>query len=264
MYQFPTFFVSHGGGPWPWMTEFGHAYDELAASLAAIPGMLAERPKAIVVVTAHWEAKTFRISSAAQPGMIYDYYGFPDYTYQIEYPAPGDPALARQIQQLLADASIESELDERRGFDHGTFTPMQVINPNADIPVVQLSLKAGLDPEEHYRAGKALRSLREQGGLIIGSGLSYHNLRMFDARASEPSRQFDDWLNQTLSLPEKPRHLALAQWEMAPSARVAHPREEHLLPLWVALGAASDAQATNVYHQHDMFGGISASSFRFA
>ncbi|MFM2480527.1 DODA-type extradiol aromatic ring-opening family dioxygenase [Celerinatantimonas sp. YJH-8] len=263
MYQFPTFFVSHGGGPWPWMSEFGHAYDELAASLTAIPGMLEETPKALLVVTGHWESQMFKISSAAQPGMIYDYYGFPDYTYQIQYPAPGAPDLAAQIQQLLADAKIEASLDPKRGLDHGTFTPLQVMYPQANIPVVQLSLRSDLDPEIHYQVGKALRSLRQQGVLIIGSGLSYHNLRRFDVSAREPSRQFDDWLNQTLALPEKPRHLALAHWEFAPSARIAHPREEHLLPLWVALGAASDGKMTNVYRQHDLFGGISSSSFRF-
>lgn len=260
----PTFFVSHGGGPWPWMKEFGSTYDKLAKSLRQIPASLDAQPKALLVITAHWETVDFTVSGAAKPGMIYDYYGFPDYTYQIEYPAPGQPELAEQVMQQLNQKGIKTRHDTKRGFDHGTFTPLAVMFPEADIPVVQLSLKASLDIEQHYKAGQALRALREQGVLIIGSGLSYHNLRHFDASASRPSKEFDDWLYETLMIEdERARHQRLNHWQQAPSARIAQPREEHLLPLWVALGAAADGKASRIYYQNDLFGGISVSSYRF-
>lgn len=260
----PTFFVSHGGGPWPWMKEFGNAYDNLAKSLKDIPASLTEQPKALLVVTAHWEAVDFTVSGSAKPGMIYDYYGFPDYTYQIEYPAPGQPELAKQVIELLSQHDIKARNDSQRGYDHGTFTPLAVMYPQANIPVVQLSLKANLNTEQHYAAGRALRSLREQGVLIIGSGLSYHNLRHFDASATAPSKEFDDWLYETLMMDdEEARHQRLNHWQQAPSARIAQPREEHLLPLWVALGAASDGKARRVYYENKLFGGITASSYRF-
>ncbi|MFM2485471.1 DODA-type extradiol aromatic ring-opening family dioxygenase [Celerinatantimonas yamalensis] len=263
MPQLPTYFLSHGGGPWPWMQEFGTAYDELAQSLTQLSSDLTSRPQALLVVTAHWEEPSFSVSSAAFPSMIYDYYGFPDYTYQIQYPAPGDPQLAQSVVERLQSAGIEARTDSSRGFDHGTFTPLAVSFPKADIPVVQLSLNSNLDTALHYRAGQALQGLRDQGVLIIGSGLSYHNLRRFDKSAQEPSRQFDDWLYQTLALSESARYQALQHWQSAPSARIAHPREEHLMPLWVALGAASNAKAHCIYRQNDLFGGISASSYRF-
>ncbi|CAG9298313.1 DODA-type extradiol aromatic ring-opening family dioxygenase [Celerinatantimonas diazotrophica] len=264
MRTLPTFFISHGGGPWPWMTEFGSTYDKLAASLRQIPASLDLQPKALLVITAHWETVDFTVSGAAKPGMLYDYYGFPDYTYQIEYPASGQPELAEQVLQLLNHKGIQASCDTQRGLDHGTFTPLAVMYPEADIPVVQLSLKTNLDIEQHYQAGQALRTLREQGVLMIGSGLSYHNLRYFDASAARPSKEFDDWLYETLMIKDaKDRHQRLSRWQQAPSARIAQPREEHLLPLWVVLGAADDGKASRIYHQNDLFGGISASSYRF-
>lgn len=265
MQRLPTYFLSHGGGPWPYMqADRGTTYDKLEASLKAIPQQLGVRPKAALVITAHWETDTLALSSSAQPPMLYDYYGFPDYTYKVVYPAPGEPALAVQVQSLLQKAGLDASLDDQRGFDHGTFSLLYPIYPEADVPVVQLSIQRKYDPEYHLQMGRALASLRDQGVLIIGSGLSYHNLRQFNRSATQPSRQFDDWLQETLlhSSPEQ-RTERLIHWAQAPAARLAHPYEDHLLPLMSAVGAAEQDKATCIYYQNDFFGGITSSSFRF-
>lgn len=259
----PVYFLSHGGGPWPWMLDqFGGRYDALKASLEAIPAELPEKPRAVLVITAHWEAPEPRISSGAAPGMIYDYGGFPDYTYRIRYGAPGAPDLAAQVQALLGSAGIASHLDAERGYDHGTFSAMAPIYPDADMPIVQLSLKHGLDPAEHLAIGRALAPLRQQGVLIIGSGLSYHNLRLFGPAGAQASHLFDAWLRETMALPPAERSEQLLAWERAPAARQAHPREEHLLPLMVAVGAAEGEAAHVQYHEEAFMGALAVSSFR--
>ncbi|MCG2585567.1 class III extradiol ring-cleavage dioxygenase [Massilia sp. TS11] len=263
--NFPTFFLSHGGGPWPWMQqEFGRTYDVLAQSLADLPRQLGATPDALLVVTAHWEAPQFMVSAGDAPGMIYDYGGFPPHTYQIRYPAPGEPALARRVQALAAAAGIPVGLDPARGFDHGTFSMLAPAYPEAQLPVVQLSLRQGLDPAEHLALGRALAPLRAEGIAILGSGLSYHNLRAFGPAGAQASAAFDAWLQQTMALAPAARTAALLDWEKAPAARQAHPREEHLLPLMVALGAAEQGAASTVYHERDFFGALTVSSFRFA
>lgn len=263
--RLPTFFISHGGGPWPWMTDrLAGRYDRLAAALRQMPHLVGVAPKAVLMVSAHWEAPEFTAMAHPQPPMIYDYYGFPDYTYQITYAAPGMPSLATRVHDLLEGAGIAARLDAQRGFDHGMYAPMAVIYPNADMPTVQLSLRHGLDPLEHLALGRALAPLRDEGVLIIGSGLSYHNLRVFGPAGKAPSAAFDAWLRQTLADTDAARRsAALAAWEAAPSARQAHPREEHLLPLMVALGAAEHEPAALVYHEDDFAGGLSVSSFMF-
>jgi len=263
--RLPTYFVSHGGGPWPWLKkEFGAAYDQLEASLVDIPRQLKERPKAVLVVTSHWEAPRFMVSSSTAPGMIYDYGGFPPHTYQVRYPAPGDPQLAARVAALLNEAGHPAALDDQRGFDHGTFSMLYPVYPRADMPVVQLSLRRDLDPLTHIEAGRALAPLRDEGVLIIGSGLSFHNLRQFGASGREASHGFDGWLNRTLlELGPAERTAALLRWEEAPSSRAAHPREEHLIPLMVALGAAENEAAASVYHEDAFFGSLAVSSFRF-
>jgi aromatic ring-opening dioxygenase catalytic subunit (LigB family) len=261
--RLPTFFISHGGGPWPWMKEqLGGAYDRLEASLAHLPKEIGHRPDAVLMISAHWEAPEFTVQSHPSPPMVYDYGGFPEFTYHIKYPAPGAPAIAQRVRALLAAAGIPSDEDAQRGFDHGMFAPMAVIFPNADVPVLQLSLKQGLRPDAHLALGRALAPLRDENIAIIGSGLSYHNLRAFGPAARAPSATFDAWLEATLALPDG-RSAALAAWERAPAARLAHPREEHLLPLMVALGAAEHEPATRIYHEADFFGGITVSSYRF-
>ncbi len=263
--RLPTYFISHGGGPWPWMKEeMGGAYDQLEAALARMPADVGVTPRAVLMLSAHWEAPEFTVQTSAAPPMLYDYGGFPDFTYKIRYPAPGAPDVAARVRQLLDAAGIASREDAVRGFDHGLFSPMAVIYPKADVPVLQLSLRRGLVPDEHLALGRALAPLRDEGILVVGSGLSYHNLRAFGPAARAPSAAFDAWLASTLAIADPAtRASTLAAWERAPAARLAHPREEHLLPLMVALGAAADEAATRVYHEREFFGGITVSSFRF-
>jgi len=262
---FPTYFISHGGGPWPWMKrEMGDAYAQLEASLADIPRQIGRTPRAILMVSAHWEMPAFTVQGSAKPPMIYDYGGFPAHTYQVHYDAPGSPELARHVQQLIATAGLPAGFDAERGFDHGTFSPMAAIYPNADVPVVQLSLKRGLDPAEHLALGRALAPLRGEDVLVVGSGLSYHNLRNFGPQARDVSRAFDDWLDASVvqAAPGE-RTARLIDWAAAPAARMAHPREEHLIPLMVAVGAAESEAGERIYHETDFMGGIAVSSFRF-
>ena len=262
--RLPTYFISHGGGPWPYMmAQSNGIYDHLAQSLRDMPRQLGAQPKAVLVISAHWEEREFTVMAAARPSMVYDYSGFPEHTYHVQYPAPGLPALAGQVQQLIQDAGFAARLDAQRGFDHGTFVPLVVMYPQADMPVVQLSLRAGYGPAAHLAVGRALAPLREQGVLIVGSGLSYHNLRRMGPAAAAPSRQFDDWLQQTLMATEpQQRAQRLVDWQDAPAARVAHPQEDHLLPLMVAVGAAERDEAVCVYHEEGFFGCVTA-SFRF-
>ena len=261
----PTYFVSHGGGPWPFMkAQYGATYDKLEASLIDIRRQVGLRPTAVLVVSSHWEAAELMVSSGSAPAMIYDYDGFPPHTYQVQYPAPGSPALAQRVADLVGATGHAVSLDPTRGFDHGTFSMLYPVYPQADMPVVQLSIQQGYDPRTHLDIGRALAPLRSEGVLIIGSGLSYHNLRQFGPGGRAASHQFDAWLQQVLlTLPSGERSDALVHWSAAPSARLAHPREDHLVPLMVALGAAEHEAASCVYHEDDFFGSLAVSSFRF-
>jgi aromatic ring-opening dioxygenase catalytic subunit (LigB family) len=261
----PTYFISHGGGPWPWLEgEFRRRHGGLEASLQAIAPGLPARPQAIVMVSGHWEEPQFSVMASARPPMLYDYSGFPEHTYQISYPAPGSPELARRVQQLLQDAGFAAALDGKRGFDHGAFVPLSVMFPDAAIPVVQLSLRSDYDPAAHFEAGRAVSRLRSEAILIVGSGLSYHNLRHFSERGAEASRDFDRWLSDTLAESDPvTRRARLELWTAAPAAREAHPIEDHLLPLMVAAGAAENDTVYRFYHEENFFGGLTVSSFRF-
>jgi aromatic ring-opening dioxygenase catalytic subunit (LigB family) len=263
--RLPTYFLSHGGGPWPYLDgPFRRAFDQLEQSLVDIRRELRDAPRAVLVISGHWEEDGFAISSGAEPGMVYDYSGFPEHTYHIRYKAPGSPQLAARVQQLLSGGGIEARLDPDRGYDHGTFTVMKPLYPKEDIPLVQLSIDRSYDPALHLQLGRLLAPLRDEGVLIIGSGLSYHNLARRDRAAIEPSQAFDAWLQETLvASPPEERTPRLLDWEQAPLARAAHPQEDHLIPLMAAVGAAEGESATVVYHQKDLFGGMTASSFRF-
>jgi aromatic ring-opening dioxygenase catalytic subunit (LigB family) len=203
------------------------------------------RPAAILVVSAHWEEAVATVTSGTNPGLIYDYYGFPEESYHIQYPAPGQPAIAQEVVRLLGNARIACRADAERGFDHGMFVPLKLMYPRADIPVVQLSLVERLDTRLHLAIGKVLAPLRRQNVLILGSGFSFHNLRAFfssGADALDPGNEaFQSWVVRTCtdpSLSAEQREHELTGWESAPSARYCHPREEHLLPMHVCAGAA--------------------------
>lgn len=243
----PVVFVPHGGGPMPLLGDHNHR--ELVSFMQSLATDF-PHPNAIVVITAHWEEEVVSITHSAAPGMLYDYYGFPPESYEFTYPAPGNPALAKHIQQLLQDQNIAARLDNQRAYDHGTFVPLMLMYPAADIPVVQLSLLATLDPAAHIAVGKALASLREQGVLLVGSGMSFHNMRAFfsdDPSIKGKSEIFDNWLTETLTaahVDNQVREERLRNWSSAPHARFCHPREEHLLPLLVCWGAASQGSAS--------------------
>jgi aromatic ring-opening dioxygenase catalytic subunit (LigB family) len=262
--RLPVVYIPHGGGPWPFVdVGFPRAEVEgLAAYLRGLPDLLPARPRALLVASAHWEERVPTVMTAERPPILYDYYGFPPASYQITWPAPGDPALAARVQELLGAAGVASATDAERGFDHGTFIPLKLAFPGADVPTIQISLKAGLDPLEHLALGRALAPLRDEGVLVIGSGMSYHNMRAFgDPSARGASEEFDGWLRETIALRGPERERRLAAWTEAPAARLAHPREEHLLPLMVVAGAAGTARGTTAYDGTVM--GKRVSAFHF-
>jgi aromatic ring-opening dioxygenase catalytic subunit (LigB family) len=257
----PTFYVPHGGGPCFFMDDPQGTWTGMAQFLRDLPAQLPEAPKAILIVSGHWETRGFALTADPQPGLVYDYYGFPPHTYALRYDAPGAPALAARAADLLSGAGFEAGLDAKRGLDHGVFVPLKVVYPEADIPVVELSLDRSLDPALHLAAGRALAPLRDEGVLIIGAGMSFHNLRALgDPRATAPAAAFDAWLTQAATLPAAGRDEALAAWSSAPAARICHPREEHLLPLMVAAGAAQGA-GQRVYHESVLQ--VALSAYRF-
>jgi len=247
----PVMYLPHGGGPMPLLDDPAHA--QLISFLKGLAGQFA-KPEAIVLVSAHWEERVPSVYADAAPGMLFDYYGFPPETYRFAYPAPGNPTLAERIAALLQEHGLSCGKSEGRGFDHGTFVPMLLVYPEAEIPVVQLSLLEGLDAAAHLRLGAALQQLRSENVAIIGSGMSFHNLRAIFAGPrpdlQKASDAFADWLVQAMTdtrLTPEERLQALAQWQEAPYASFCHPRAEHLLPLHVCAGAAGGAAAAMLF-----------------
>ncbi len=234
-------YLPHGGGPWPFV-DIGMPRSEVNAMseyLRSLAHLASSPPRALLVITAHWEAPEVTVSTGERPGMLFDYYGFPDAAYRLSWPAPGHPSVAERARELLKGAGIESRADAERGFDHGTFVPLMVAFPEANVPTVQVSLRAGLHPAEHLAVGRALAPLRDEGVLVLGSGMSYHNLRGFrDPRARAHAEEFDEWLRAAAEAGPASRDDLLTNWTTAPRARDVHPREEHLLPLMVIAGAA--------------------------
>ncbi len=260
----PVIFIPHGGGPMPLLGEPNHLplvnfLQNLAASLT--------KPKAILIISAHWEADLATVTSGAKPDLIYDYSGFSKKSYEIQYPVAGHTELAHKVQQLIQASGMKAKTDSHRGFDHGVFVPLKLMYPNADVPVVQLSLLNSLDAKKHIELGKTLGQLSDEGIMIIGSGFSFHNMNAFmknDSNNQSRSLEFDHWLNQILlsgDLSFKQKQEALAHWEQAPQARFCHPREEHLLPLHVCFGAAMAANLTarNVFDERLL--GVKTSAF---
>lgn len=261
--KLPTLFISHGGGPWPWMRDRSDDFVGTFHYLQKLPQTLPATPKAILSVSGHWEESQFTVATSEHPPMVYDYYGFPEHTYRVKYPAPGSRPLATRVKELLGNAALTINEDAERGFDHGTFVPLAVMYPQAQIPVVSLSLRSNLSANEHIALGKALAPLRDEGVLIVGSGLSYHNLRQLRSPSASPvSDQFEAWLTAAVTDPDPAsREQRLSRWEQAPVARHAHPREEHLIPLMVAAGAAGESIGKLDFQ--DRVWGVSMASYRF-
>jgi aromatic ring-opening dioxygenase catalytic subunit (LigB family) len=261
----PVAFLPHGGGPWPFVDLGMGAPDELeglAGYLRAVRGLPSAPPKALLVISAHWEEAVPTVTAGAHPPLLFDYYGFPPEAYEITWPAPGDPVLATRVRSLLEDAGFRTNADPNRGYDHGTFVPLKVTFPDADVPVVQLSLIRGLDPAKHIAMGRALAPLREEGVFILGSGMTYHDLKgFFSGAGGDVSEAFDAWLRETGEMEPAARDQRLVNWEAAPSARQAHPREEHLLPMMVVAGAAGEDQGRVAYAE--AFMGVRLSAYHF-
>ena len=257
MTTMPTLFISHGA---PMLAvEPGEAGAALAALGRSLP-----RPKGIVMVSAHWETRAPMVSTAERPETIHDFGGFPDELYRIRYPAPGAPELARRVKQVLDAAGLPAGLDPARGLDHGAWVPLLYLYPDADVPVTQLSIQSHLSPVHHYRLGEALRPLLDEDVLVIASGSLTHNLREFRARSGrvEPYvRAFQDWMKR--SIEAKDVAAVLDYRRLAPEAVRAHPTDEHLLPLFVALGAAGACANAQRLTDEVTFGVIAMDAYLF-
>lgn len=232
-------YIPHGGGPLPLLGDAAH--EKLIHFLEKITDRI-DPPEAIVVVSAHWEELKPMVTNGKQPGLIYDYSGFPEDAYAIEYPAPGKPELAEQIIGLFKSNGKTAWRHSQRGFDHGVYIPLKIMYPDASIPCVQVSLLSSLDPAEHIEIGKTLAGLNHENLLVIGSGFSFHNLRVLikggTPDAHHRNEGFQQWLTETCTgqIPNEERIRRLVDWESVAFARYCHPREEHLLPLHVCCG----------------------------
>ena len=258
------FYIPHGGGPMPLLREESHV--PLNQFLRKLPATIPE-PEAIVVISSHWEEPVVSITAHKNPPMLYDYSGFPPESYQIKYPSPGRPRLASRIQTILATAGIEARLDYERGYDHGLFVPLTFIYPEAKIPCIQISLSSSLDAGFHIALGRALAPLKKENLLVLGSGSSFHNMRVMMSRPgdadNEKNHYFEEWLVQTCCDPDlelSEREQRLIEWDRAPGARYCHPRGDHLMPLQVCFGMAR-APATRVFH--DVVGGFISSAYQW-
>ncbi|WP_066370989.1 DODA-type extradiol aromatic ring-opening family dioxygenase [Neobacillus fumarioli] len=251
----PSLFLAHGS---PMLALENTEYTQFLARLGS-----QLQPKEIVIFTAHWEKETITISAIdGTYETIYDFYGFPPELYKIKYPAKGSVRLAEKIQTLFAHAGIPAHLDTMRGLDHGSWTLLYKMYPKADIPVVQISVHPFLEPEKQYRIGKAIQELADEDILIIGSGVTVHNLRAVNWNQTEPELwavQFDDWLMDQL---EKQDFISLFQYDkLAPNAKLAVPRPEHFVPLLIAAGSGS-GQPKVIYRSYE-FGSLSYLCIQF-
>lgn len=260
MVRYPAIFVNHGGGPLPLLGK----QPKIASHLTDVRRnwLPKETPSAIVVFSGHWESSPIKITSSAKPSLYYDYYGFPPEAYDIAYPVRGNPKLANKIHALLKEANIPSELDDKRGLDHGVFVPLLLMYPEAEVPVVQVSLHSDLTAESNLQIGRALQSLRDENVLFVGSGFTFHNMRAFfnpTREAKQASSKFNDWLKETML--GTTRSAQLLRWTHAPHARLCHPREEHLVPLFAIAGVAGDESKGELIFENTE--GFAYSSYRF-
>jgi len=251
-------FLSHGAPTLPF--EDVAARHFLQGLAAGMP-----HPRAILVVSAHWETRVPTVNAVERNQTIHDFAGFPDALYRLTYPAPGDPALAGRIAGLLAEAGLPSAIDPERGLDHGAWVPLMLAWPDADVPVVQLSVQSHLGPGHHLEVGRAIAPLAEEGVLIVASGSFTHDLSSWRGQASlaEPEwvTAFADWFDAALS--EGRTCDLLAYRRLAPHAQRNHPTEEHLLPLFVALGSAGAGNAVQRLHASNTYGVLRMDAYAF-
>ncbi|GFQ02082.1 4 5-dopa dioxygenase extradiol [Phtheirospermum japonicum] len=229
--------------------------------------VLPEKPKAILIISGHWETSEPAVNAVSGPSeTIHDFYGFPDEMYGLRYPAPGSPELAHKVKQLLQKSGFGSVgVDKKRGLDHGAWVPLMLMYPAADIPVCQLSVQTHRDAAHHYRLGKALAPLKDEGVLIIGSGAATHNLWKNDPHCGDSvaawAHEFDSWIGEALA---EGRYEDVNDYEAkAPHARLAHPRPDHFYPLHVAMGAAGENTRGELVHHSWSYGALSYASYKF-
>ena len=252
----PVLFVSHGA---PLLA----VHENSATAAWRRIGASLQRPRAVLVASAHHDAPGPALTGHAQPETIHDFHGFPRELYDIRYPAPGAPALAAEIRDTLASAGMPARVDAQRGIDHGVWVPLLRLFPNADVPVLSLSVDPLRDARSQHALGQALSALRDDGVLIVGSGSLTHNLRALDWHAtassgSEPARAFADWAQAHIAAGRVGDLLA---WEAAPQARFNHPTPEHWLPFYIALGAAADASAPETHAAEFEYGVLAQHAF---
>lgn len=252
MVRQPTFYIPHGGGPCFFMDDPHNLWTQTGNFLHQFSRFLPCQPTAIIIISSHWENDPILINNHPQPPLYYDYYDFPEHTYYLEYSAPGEPILAKKLLDALISQQIPAQFNHERGWDHGVFIPLKLMFPEANIPIVELSLHANLDPHYHLQIGQALAPLRNKNILIIGSGMSYHNLPyLFSGQEKKEALLFDQWLTTTIT-----QHIAterinyLSDWLNAPGALSSHPRSEHLLPLFVVTGAAKHDQGHCIFKDY--------------
>ncbi|MBM3546937.1 MAG: dioxygenase [Alphaproteobacteria bacterium] len=238
---------------------------EVARRLSEI-GKAMPQPKAIVVASAHWSTTDPRVGGSERPSTVHDYSGFPEDLYKLSYPAPGAPDIARRVTDLVSEVGFSVAMVPAQGLDHGVWVPLRHMFPAADIPVVPLSIQAQLDPAHHFVLGRALQPLTEEGVLVLGSGGAVHNLRELAWKGggtTDPWAQgFDEWLAQTLAAGRLEDAVAVSL--KAPEYRRAHPTSEHLLPLYVALGAAGAKAKGEALHRGFALGNLSLAAYRFS
>jgi 4,5-DOPA dioxygenase extradiol len=250
----PAIFVSHGSP----MLVFE---DIPARDFLAQLGQEFGRPRAVLCISAHWETAAPMIGGATAPETIHDFYGFPEALYRLRYPAPGAPDLATRVVDLLGAAGLEASIDPARGLDHGAWNPLMLMFPKADVPVTQLSIQPSLGPDHHLALGRALAPLRQEGVLVMGSGGAVHNLAQFRVDRMNPADwaiAFDDWLGERISAGDEARLVNYRR--MQAGAAEAHPTDEHLLPLFVALGAGAGAPAREL-HRSFAHGSLSMAAY---
>lgn len=250
----PSLYLNHGGGPYP---VLGVKDDlEIAQALKSVKDYVDLRKlKAIIIVTAHWEEDIVSIGSGKNHSMLYDYYNFPPKSYTFQYNAPGDAALASSIQESLKAEGIESKLDDQRGWDHGVFIPMMLIHPEADIPIIPISILASQDADAHYKLGEILYKYRKDGVAIFGSGMSYHNMAEFRKTNKVNNgvivnEEFDSFLDEACGIADNERRKEkFVNWQTAPGALESHPlhQADHLMPLIVNAGAGGSKPAEKIF-----------------
>lgn len=258
--SFPSLFISHGSPDLPLYPQ------QPAPQFLRQLGDRIGQPQAILVISAHWMTKVPMVSAAAQPETIHDFWGFPPSLYELTYPAPGAPELAEQVAKLLLQAGLNAEVHPSRGLDHGAWEPLLLMYPQAQIPVTQLSIQPQQGTAYHLQLGRSLAALRQQGVLILASGAVTHNLRSFGAYAvdAEPvdwAVEFETWL--TAAIQQGDVDALIDYRHRAPAAVQNHPTDEHLLPLYVALGAAGDAAKGEVLHRSFAYGTFSMAAYQF-